>query len=183
MADAADPSGDRFWAFSLDLYGRPDVSAACLRLQDRLAADINLLLFCCWAGRLERRLSADEMRQAVEAIRPWRAAIVEPIRGARRRLKQGFAGIAVPPAEALRRRLLEVEIEAERIAQIRLAELLPHRAAGDRPAAEIAALNLHAYLGTLAARPDPADLVDLEAVLSALWPAADMPRLTAILAG
>jgi len=38
---------DRFWAFSLALYGKPGVAPALLGLQDRLGVDVNLLLFCC----------------------------------------------------------------------------------------------------------------------------------------
>ena len=41
-------SPEPFWDYSLALYGRPGVEACCLRLQDRLGVDVNLLLLCCW---------------------------------------------------------------------------------------------------------------------------------------
>jgi uncharacterized protein (TIGR02444 family) len=158
-------AGERFWAFSLDLYGRDGVAPACLRLQDRLGADVNVMLFCCWAGSLGRRLSADEIRLAVAAVRPWHDEIVAPIRAARRRLKQGLAGMAPEPAEALRQRLLSVEIEAERIAQFRLAELFPGDNAREAVGADLLAANLRVYLETLSRHLQDADMADIEAIL------------------
>lgn len=162
-----EPGGARFWAFSLDLYGRSGVAPACLALQDRLGADVNLLLFCCWAGSHGRRLSVEEIRRAVEAVRAWHDEVVAPIRAARRRLKEGFTAMAGEPAEALRRRLLSVEIEAERIAQFRLAELLPGDNAREAAGAHLAAVNLRAYLETLSRHPKDADVADIEAILRA----------------
>ena len=54
---------ESFWSFSLTVYGRPGVEAACLELQDRFGADVNLALYCLWIGRsltpeaLDKRLS------------------------------------------------------------------------------------------------------------------------------
>jgi len=41
-------SGNPFWDFSLAVYRRPGVAAACLRLQDEAGVDVNLLLYFCW---------------------------------------------------------------------------------------------------------------------------------------
>ena len=38
------------WRFSLTVYGRAGVPAACLALQDEGGRDVNLLLYCCWVG-------------------------------------------------------------------------------------------------------------------------------------
>ena len=39
-----------FWRFSLELYARDGVPAACLALQDREGADVNLVLLALWLG-------------------------------------------------------------------------------------------------------------------------------------
>ena len=53
-----------FWDFSLEVYAKEGVADACLRLQDDLGIDVNMLLFCCWAGHsgggeLGKRFIAD----------------------------------------------------------------------------------------------------------------------------
>ncbi len=58
------PSGDEtgarnpFWDFSLAVWGREAVEPACLALQERHGIDVNVLLFCGWAGRRGRALDA-----------------------------------------------------------------------------------------------------------------------------
>lgn len=180
---AAGAPGERFWRFSLDLYGRPEVAPACLRLQERLGLDVDLLLYCCWAASLGRTLSAGDVRQAVASVQPWQREIVRPMRGVRARMKQGFAGLHAAAVEALRQLLLQVEIEAERIEQFRLGEILPPADPGGRAPAEMAALNLRTYLGALEASVAPPDLADLACILRAGWPHDDLASPAAILAG
>ena len=53
-----------FWDFSLAVWGREAVEPACLALQARHGIDINVLLFCGWAGR-----RGPDHREPVEARR------------------------------------------------------------------------------------------------------------------
>lgn len=39
-----------FWQFSLAVYEAPGVEPECLALQEALAVDVNLQLFCTWRG-------------------------------------------------------------------------------------------------------------------------------------
>src|SRR5215470_2162570 len=122
---------DRFWAFSLALYGKPGVAPALLGLQDRLGVDVNLLLFCCWAGAEGRALSPADVAGVEAVTQPWQAEIIRPLRALRRRLKAGFAALPDESVAAFRKRLVDLEIEGERIAQAAMAPLLPPRAPGD----------------------------------------------------
>ncbi len=122
-----------FWNFSLGLYGRPGVAQACIALQDGFGLDVNLLLFCCWHGQANRRLSEEDVRRAMAAAEAWQREVVRPLRAVRRRLKAGVAPIAPAESEALRRKVNDLELEGERIAQAAL-EALPPPAAGRRPA-------------------------------------------------
>ena len=144
-----------FWNFSLGLYGRPGVAAACLALQDGQGLDVNLLLFCCWHGQAGRRLEEADLRRAMAAAEPWQRDVVQPLRAVRRRLKAGVAPISAAESEALRRRVNDLELESERIAQAAL-EALPAPAAGRRPAI---AENLSLYAALMGR--DPAKLPEL----------------------
>ena len=73
-------AAESFWDFSLALYGRPGVAPALIGLQDRRGLDVNMLLYCCWAGIERSALSRDELT-AVEALaEPWQAEVVRPLR-------------------------------------------------------------------------------------------------------
>lgn len=164
------------------MYGRPGVEAACLGLQDRLQLDVNLLLLCCWAGAEGRRLSEDEMAQAVAAVAGWQEQIVRPLRAARRRLKSGYPGMPAETVETLRRRLAELELECERAEQTRLAEILPEREPAD-PSAAAAIANLEAYLRRLGIRPTPPDRDDLRTLLMRCFPEAERSLIDAASCG
>jgi uncharacterized protein (TIGR02444 family) len=105
-----DATAQEFWAFSLDLYARPGVAGACLRLQDAHALDVNLLLLCCWLARRGCRLTAADLAAAEARAAPLRARVLEPLRAVRRALK------TMPAAGAaeLYARVKEVELAAER---------------------------------------------------------------------
>jgi len=106
------------WRFSLAVYAQPGVDTACLDLQDRLGADVNLLLFALWAGAVcGTRLSAAELERLSSEAAAWQREVVAPLRGVRRRLK-GVAG-----AEAFRQRIKDAELESERLEQTRLCQI------------------------------------------------------------
>jgi uncharacterized protein (TIGR02444 family) len=146
-----------FWEFSLATYARPGVAEACLDLQDRRGLDVNLLLFCLWAGHCGHRLSTGELAALEAAAAPWRDSVVRPLRGVRRWLKQpADAGDAA--AAALRREVQRLELAAERREQDLLHARLPLAASAPDPQA--ARLNLLACLG----RDEP----ELETLLAGL---------------
>ena len=136
-------SGEAFWRFSLAFYARPGMADALIALQDRAGLDVNLMLFTMWRGALHgQRLRASEMQAVEGAIAPLRREIVAPLRALRRQLNaEGDADIQV-----LRRRILGLELAAERTVQLRLAAIVasPESDADRRAVAEA---NLVLYLG------------------------------------
>jgi uncharacterized protein (TIGR02444 family) len=144
-----DGSGDEFWRFSLAFYGRPGVSPACLELQDRYGRDVNLVLYACWVGLSGRgRLTQADLAHAAAMNDPWREAVIEKLRAARRAIKEQAADVAEFYAAAK-----AVELEAERIAQHRLSRLAPTVAVTESMARRAdAATNLALYLGSDRAR-------------------------------
>src|SRR5690606_2708503 len=94
-------------------------------LQDRHGLDVNLLLFCCWATSMGRALDRGTLGAAAQAVSTWRNLVVRPMRALRRRLKREVEGFPADEVEALRGRLLEAELAAERLEQGRPEGFLP----------------------------------------------------------
>jgi uncharacterized protein (TIGR02444 family) len=141
------PQAEEFWRFSLDLYARPAVAAQCLALQDGEGREVNILLLALYAGLvLGRGLAAADFAALESATAAWRDNVVVPLRAARRGLKPWSAD---PAAAVLRAAVQDVELGAERLAQLHLLEVLPAGLA-DAPGAALARTNLLAYAGTAA---------------------------------
>ena len=74
-----------FWTFSLTLYDEPGVADACIELQDESGADVNLLLYCCFASTCDVPLTVSDLQAVEAAVSPWREEMVRPVRALRRR--------------------------------------------------------------------------------------------------
>jgi uncharacterized protein (TIGR02444 family) len=104
------------WPFARALYARPGVADACLALQSRHGADVDLLIYAAWIGASGRGLvELSDLAQLRAAAAPWQADIVLALRSIRRRLKLPLDAIAAEEGRQLSRRVLDVEIEAERL--------------------------------------------------------------------
>ncbi|HYC05587.1 MAG TPA: TIGR02444 family protein [Azospirillaceae bacterium] len=112
------------WDFSLATYAKPGVPEACLDLQDRHGADVNLLLWAAWLGSLGHVLTESELDAGREAVSAWHGEVVMPLRAVRRRLKEGPPPAPSPATEALRNRVKAAELEAERLEQSILADVV-----------------------------------------------------------
>jgi uncharacterized protein (TIGR02444 family) len=147
MSDAAE-----FWRFSLAVYGKPGVAPACLVLQDQFGHDVNLALFCCWLGASGRgRLTHTVLDAADRAVAPWRHEVVENFRAARRAIKAA----ATSDGDGLYAKAKAIELEAERLLQIRLVELAPPAdpSLPVRERVDAAIANLTLYIGEASAEP------------------------------
>lgn len=150
------------------MYRRPGVEQACLGLQDRLGADVNLVLFCCWLGR---EIDAQELDRVLAAVAPWQRDVVAPLRAVRRTLKPRLE-ISGDPGEGaggLRQQIAASELEAEHREQAWLESRV--RAVGPgEPNATAAIHNLKLYISRFADRPADADLAALFTILAAAFP-------------
>lgn len=98
------------WDWAAEAYARPGVEAACFALQDRHGQCVPYLLWALWAAPEPAVLTA-----GAEVARAWSAAVIEPVRSARRASKQRFAGVEDTAREALRRALKASELATERV--------------------------------------------------------------------
>ncbi len=142
-------------------YARPGVADALIRLQDRGGHNVNLMLFGLWLGFCEAtRLDAAGLARAKSAIEGIDRDVVAPLRRLRRALKDDLD----PDIRALRRRVLALEIAAERRVQARLAASVTRRKAADANRFALAEANLRLILG---ADFDADDAVSLRRTIAA----------------
>jgi uncharacterized protein (TIGR02444 family) len=117
-----------FWDFSLAVYKREALVAACHGLQDKHGADVNMLLFCCWIGASGRGpLASDDFSHLNEAVSLWQREVVMPLRAARRRLKQPPEALGGQAARSLRDAVAAAELESERLEQVALVEAVERK--------------------------------------------------------
>ena len=155
-----------FWRFSVKFYAVPGVAPACIELQDRTKVDVNVLFFLLWNATQKRALGDTDVAELDRIIGAWRDMTVIPLREVRRALKSPPPVMAPEVAEGFRTRIKQVELEAERLQQEALYDLVQSGRFG-KPAAdpqEAARTSLEAYQALLGAFPPG----PLEAVLSAL---------------
>jgi uncharacterized protein (TIGR02444 family) len=158
-----DAAAESFWRFSLMVYSRPGVADALISLQDHHGHNVNLILYGLWLGICESaRLDAAKLARAKAAMLELDRDIVAPLRQLRRALKDH----SDRDVRDLRRRVLTLEITAERRMQARLATSVTRRhdaKRGDRLA--IAEANLRLILGADFASPEVALLRQASAPL------------------
>jgi|TARA_B100001105_G_scaffold52389_1_gene39614 uncharacterized protein (TIGR02444 family) len=116
---------NEFWDWTLPTYGRPGVSPACLRLQERHDLDVNLVLYAVWAAANGVELSESDLRGAAEHVSRWHGVVVKGLRSVRVDLKGDPHGAPAELAEAFRDGLKALELASERMEHVILSPLLP----------------------------------------------------------
>ena len=105
------------WSFALDVYARPGVEDACLRLQ---TAGANVCLLLCGLWLEQRAVTCDEPRvRLLKALTaPWDVEVVQPLRSLRMQWKVRAVDDAV--VAGMREQIKSLELEAERTLLSRL---------------------------------------------------------------
>jgi uncharacterized protein (TIGR02444 family) len=104
---------NEFWRFSLAVYGQAEVAQECLKLQQALGVDVNLLLFCAWLGARSMVLSGAEIETASRIVAAWHENVVRPLRGVRQQIKL----LDRTDFEIFRAKVKSIELEAEQVEQ------------------------------------------------------------------
>jgi uncharacterized protein (TIGR02444 family) len=153
------------WDFAVAIYGRAGVQDACLALQNRLGADVNMMMFCLWLAACDEAPSdlARFLGSALKISRDWQRTLIEPLRSTRLRLKDLAADTAGGAVDAqallaLREQVKKCELEAERLQILALAGLVERvEDAASGPAARRAAAanNLDVYFAATGVTLDP----------------------------
>jgi uncharacterized protein (TIGR02444 family) len=110
--------------YATRLYQQQAVQNCCLHLQDNYQVDVPCALFLCWYADTSGAIS-DELAAAAFALnQAISEGCVQPLRKARRWMKQGW-----PEQEALRQKIKTAELEAEFSLLLALAQLCPEPSA------------------------------------------------------
>jgi uncharacterized protein (TIGR02444 family) len=113
---ARTPAPSRLWTWAVATYERPGVKEALLALQDRHGVNVVLLLWRLWLRARDRTVDPATEAAATALCAAWRADAIAPLRATRDALKAPPAAIDPADARALRRAVLEAELDAERLA-------------------------------------------------------------------
>jgi len=140
-----DVSSNPFWEFSLTHYAKAPVQKLCLQLQEQAGANVNVVLFTLWLARLERTFETDVVAGNTELLH-WHEQVTVPLRQARGAIKHCHQ-----QTSALYAAVKKAELDAERVEQDMLCELLPlfHRTENESPVRTLAEHNVQVYLRTL----------------------------------
>jgi len=168
------PDENPFWEFSVELYKREGVANACLRLQDRCGADVNILMYCCWAAYHHgAQFDADTVDRILSVVAAWQTAVIKPLRDIRRALKAAtHQGIAPDAQERLRNEIKHVELRSERLQQNALFSVELQSMDVSKPAAEArkhAQRNVEFYLTYLDVGTDKIACNDAKLIIDAVF--------------
>ncbi len=151
---------DIFWSFALALYRQEPVKEACLALQDASGLDVNLLLYCCWAGQGGHLLTHNELRRLHTLSSNWQSGILRPMRQVRQRLRKE------EDSEGIYQAAKSFELQLERVEQSKLLAEVPVKwGKGGR---DTAAGNLRTYLMLAAVIRDQTVNRNLDCLLDAM---------------
>lgn len=169
-----------FWNFSLEVYGGDGAARACLDLQERRAADVNLLLYCAWLGASGRgTVTVEKLRGVIADIARWQTEVIQPARALRQKIKTlggattGSGADFPAQVEAARRKAAEAELAAEHVEQLVLAAHAPFSGDRDKPVRDrlrAAVGNLGVYAVCLGVTPDDRDREAVATILAAAFP-------------
>ena len=112
-----------FWDYSLRFYADPETQAACLDLQDRLGADVNIVLYALYRASRGDQLDLGGLRQADQAVSAWRDDVVRPLRQVRRALKPHTHALSAADQSRVHDGIKKLELEAEQAQQYHLEGL------------------------------------------------------------
>lgn len=107
-----------FWDWALAAYDRPGVAEACLSLQDDHGQQTAYLLWAAWASPPDAVLA-----DGAELARHWEAAILGPVRQARRALKIPLTPVDDTARTDVRETIKAAELDLERLLMTSLAGL------------------------------------------------------------
>ena len=164
------------WDLTLAWYAADGVQPACLGLQDRHGLGVSALFALAGMAAFGCPvLDEAGLAQALRRAEAWQRAVIEPLRAARRGVREvPLTDAIAESAEGLRRTLLQQEIEAERLQQALVCADYPVAEVGrdvrDATRLDSAAARVNAwrYVQRAVAAPTARDQADVEAILAPL---------------
>ncbi len=160
------------WRYSTQIYQITDVENSCLQLQNQFDADVNILLYCCWAGEKKIPLSSEELSTMQATTAPWQN-ILKPLRDARQMMKQHVIPIPADQRQQTVNNMSELELNAEHMEQLALeacVDITAKTPSAELSSTECCAQNLFTYLQMLNAVNAISDITEqVTALLNGIY--------------
>ena len=132
-----------FWNYSLRFYDDPETEKAFIDAQNRLGADVNLILYLFFRAQGGHRLDLDDIKNAEDSVNSWRSGVIQPLREIRRNLKNYPHSLPKKDQAKIHLEIKDLEIKTEQFQQQHMQNLdLKGRFTGPNDAAQH---NLAAY--------------------------------------
>lgn len=153
-----------FWDWSINKYASPDVQKLCLEMQDKYGLDVNVLLWSVWVAQVGKEPS-DQDWILVNSLSEWfQDSFLNLLRRVRRSLKSSPSYISVDESVAVKRLVLNAELELEKLEQSELEKITVGFKQTQQDVRENAAKFLNTYLDLAC----PGHKIDLEMLIDAL---------------
>ena len=176
-----------FWDYSIRVYRTDGVPAACLVLQEKHQIDVNVMLFCSWVGHSGHGvMNGDELTRTLDAVSQWHDDIVRALRAVRQHLKGGLPPAPESLSDALRRRILKLEVDCEHTEQLMLAGTLarkPDEALAPERRAADALANIANYFSRQDIAADGEDGDQLAIILGAAFTELESGQVASMCGG
>uniref|UniRef100_A0A486XPP0 TIGR02444 family protein n=1 Tax=Rheinheimera sp. BAL341 TaxID=1708203 RepID=A0A486XPP0_9GAMM len=141
-------SAEQLWQFSLALY--PQVKSLCLKWQDELGANVNLLLLLCYLEQQQLSLTSTALPQLAATLNDFNTQFTQPLRALRQ--SSATAPLSAEQQQTLKQTLLQAELELEKLEQQLLVQQCPPLNAKATPLLELYLAQLNADIDALAAQ-------------------------------
>ncbi len=173
MKHSMGPPDNPFWNFSLQFYSQDGVADILLWFQEECQVDINVMLYCCWAGISQTPvLRATDITFLRQIVDRWQSEIVQPLRSLRQTLKIDARGAPVSQVAGVRASLQQAELEAERLQQDMLHTSAPreaHKTLDESEGRQHTISNLVLYLTQERGQLDTVKMGQVTALVDALF--------------
>jgi uncharacterized protein (TIGR02444 family) len=171
------------WDYSLAVYRNDAVAKACLELQTRLDADVNVLLYCLWTSATGRGGLEDvDIAAALAATADWRDSVIRPLRAIRTLLREDVGAVSRDRVGPTRDLVKTAELEAERVEQHLLESGARRKVerVSDEAALATAAASIGRYIAMLEVLPGREGLEAVVELLSATFPSSTTVAVRAV---
>ena len=134
IADNKEVLKSSLWNFTVSIYQKKGVSAACLFLQDSCDVDVPLLLCAGFLVVKGKCFDPAILSALQKQTSPWQRDVVQSLRVVRQKLKSESYPVQIDEGEALRLSVKAAELSAEKIqlnmmedatAQVPLSDIQP----------------------------------------------------------
>ena len=139
------------WNYSTQIWTLPEVERICIDMQNDHDINVNILLYCCWAGEKNLILSDDDMQALLDTVQPWQT-IIKPLRDSRKMMQQHLIAMPANMVDQTVANMSEMELNAEHMTQLAMEKVLKLESispAPDQSNIECSLNNIKAYIDSL----------------------------------